>query len=141
MEWMALSGYRLPQQLNPSNQNELLKNNAGRGPVDNSDAPPPGAAPPGGVASGVASTSGTMLDMWAASKAEAASNSNSSSTLGGPGPPSTPPISVSASERHNSGRGASVAGTSSISTPGSIKGQTLIFAIFVEIHKSLIYTE
>ena len=111
MDWMAISGYRLPQQLqnnsssnnastnqnnqqvmndllnktnqltNLSQQNQNNRDNSNTS-VNNSD-----------------SATSTMLDMWAASKLEAASNnSNSSSNLGGNGgghqAPTTPPISA-----------------------------------------------
>jgi len=126
MDWMAISGYRLPQQLSnnsSTNQqvNELLKTNLTR---DNSNS----------VASANSdSATSTMLDMWAASKIEAASNSNSSSNLGGGAPP-TPPITVersaivgpsaggTGSQTGQGGISASQA-SGSISTPGSIKAQ------------------
>merc|ERR550532_3403077 len=64
-----------------------------------------------------------MLDMWAASKVEAAnSNSNSSSTMGAgsaPPPPTPPPIITGGGGGVNE-RSSS---TGSISTPGSIKAQ------------------
>ena len=112
MDWMAISGYRLPQQLqnnsssnntstnqnnqqvmndllnktnqltNLSQQNQNNRDNSNTSVNQNSD-----------------SATSTMLDMWAASKLEAASNnSNSSSNLGGNGgghqAPTTPPISA-----------------------------------------------
>ena len=107
MDWMTLSGYRLPSnhpQQQPPEQpqtqqqtspNDLLKSRTDIGET---------------TASSSSSVGGTsMLDMWATSKgaSEAASASNSSSSSIG-GPSSTPPIS-------GGDRG-------SISTPGSIKG-------------------
>ena len=138
---MAISGYRLPQQLqnnSSTNQqvNELLKTNLTR---DNSNS----------VASANSdSATSTMLDMWAASKIEAASNSNSSSNLGGGAPP-TPPITgversaiVGPSAGAGGGQTGSQTGqggisasqaSGSISTPGSIKG--LNFTILFEIRR------
>ena len=148
MDWMALSGYRLPQQLNNSSSNQqvndLLKPNITR---DNSNT---------SANSDSATATSTMLDMWAASKIEAASNSNSSSNLGGGGvaTPTTPPITVERSamgggsvgvgsgpgNQTPTGQGgisASQGGT--ISTPGSIKGLNLIhFLYFLRVSSGVI---
>ena len=126
--WMAISGYRLPQQLqnnsssnnastNHNNQqamNDLLNKtnqltNIGQNNRDNSNT---------SVNNSDSATS-TMLDMWAASKLEAASNnSNSSSNLGGNGgghqAPTTPPISAPPHTER------SVIGVPGISAPGSV---------------------
>ena len=118
MDWMSISGYRLPQQLNSNNPSvnglsslKEASTTSTTGPRDNSSA----------TQADVTASSSTMLDMWAASKVEAASNSSSSSNLGGS--PTTPPIPMTGgdgggvrtpSDRTGSG--------SSISTPGSIKG-------------------
>ena len=131
---MAISGYRLPQQIGGgtanggagathahSNTAELVKREVG---------PPENTNP--------ASSSTTMLDMWAASKVEAAnSNSNSSSTLGGAAPPPTPPpISGGGGVNERS------SSTGSISTPGSIKGrQNQIFTLLYQIYVSLQFSE
>jgi len=132
---MAISGYRLPQQLqnnSSTNQqvNELLKTNLNQA-RDNSNSVVANSA-------NSDSATSTMLDMWAASKIEAASNSNSSSNLGGGAPP-TPPITgversaiVGPSAGAGGGQTGSQTGqggisasqaSGSISTPGSIKAQ------------------
>lgn len=141
---MAISGYRLPQQLqnnSSTNQqvNELLKTNLNQA-RDNSNSVVANSA-------NSDSATSTMLDMWAASKIEAASNSNSSSNLGGGAPP-TPPITgversaivgpsagaggvgQTGSQTGQGGISASQA-SGSISTPGSIKGLnfTILFKI------------
>ena len=114
MDWMAISGYRLPHQIgggtapnNQNNQNDLVKREI----------------IPDNINPASSSSSTTMLDMWAASKVEAAnSNSNSSSTMGAgsaPPPPTPPPIITGGGGGVNE-RSSS---TGSISTPGSIKGR------------------
>ena len=143
MDWMAISGYRLPQQLqnnSSTNQqvNELLKTNLNQA-RDNSNSVVANSA-------NSDSATSTMLDMWAASKIEAASNSNSSSNLGGGAPP-TPPITVERSaivgQTSAGGTGSQTAGqggisasqaSGSISTPGSIKG--LNFTILFKIRRA-----
>ena len=161
---MAISGYRLPQQLqnnsssntNQNNQqamNDLLNKtnqltNLGQNNRDNSNT---------SVNNSDSATS-TMLDMWAASKLEAASNnSNSSSNLGGGGhqAPTTPPISAPPHTERSVIGGPGISGpgsvgpgngnhqtpgghisasshdrNGSISTPGSIKGLHFIIIIY-----------
>ena len=153
MDWMAISGYRLPQQLNNSSSNQqvndMLKNpNITR---DNLNTSANG--------DNSATATSTMLDMWAASKIEAASNSNSSSNLGGGGgggvaTPTTPPITV---ERSAMGGGSVGVGSGpgnqtpagqggisasqasgSISTPGSIKGLNLLFYFYLNICRDIL---
>ena len=129
---MAISGYRLPQQLSSANQhqpqeqpqqqqqptspNELLKNR-----IESQIISATGGTTGGAETTATAPSSsggGSMLDMWAASKtaSEAAASASNSSTSSIGGPSSTPPIS-------GGDRG-------SISTPGSIKGRTSVLSIF-----------